>query len=398
MVMTRGPISTCCNLICLCDSWPEVVWLTQLDAVGWRNHHNTHVVFDPGVTTFIGSNGQGKTNIVEAIRYLATLSSHRVTGTAALIGDNLDQATIHASVRHHDRSVDVGMTLKRKGSSEAVINGNKAKVSDIPAWVSMVMFAPEDTAIIRGEPSGRRVFMDELVLSGSPRMAGVYQDFEKVLRQRNTLLKSLRNTRNASSLSTLDVWDERFADLGAEIMVARASYLAAIAPGVTEQYQLLASGDTVTFTYVTSAGYKESPDETLSLDHAKGLLSSALRAKRLDEMERGMTLVGPHRDDVEIFISSRPARTHASQGETWSLALALRLATAQWLRHERSSGDPIIILDDVFSELDAKRRTQLVGLVHDYEQLLITSAVEEDIPGGLAGSIRDVKEGVVTKR
>jgi len=366
------------------------VWLTQLDAVGWRNHRNTQINFNQGITTLVGPNGQGKTNIVEAIRYLATLGSHRVSGTSALIGDGLDQATVHATVRHNDRSVDIGVTLKRKGASDAVINGVKARVSDIPSWVSMVMFAPEDIAIIRGEPGVRRQFMDDLVMSGSPRMAGVYQDFEKVLKQRNTLLKSLRAIRNQASLSTLDVWDERLAGLGAEIIVARRHYLAEIAAGVTEQYQLLAGGDEVSLNYVASA-----PDTS---EIVRDSLAEALVHKRPDDIERGMTLVGPHRDDLDIFISGRPGRTHASQGETWSLALSLRLATAQWLRGELASGDPIIILDDVFSELDAKRRKQLVGLVRQYEQLLITSAVEEDIPEGLAGAVCDVREGVVTPR
>jgi len=366
------------------------VWLTQLDAVGWRNHFNTQVAFAEGITTLVGPNGQGKTNIVEAIRYLATLGSHRVSGTTALIGDTLNQATLHATVRHHDRSVDVGVTLKRKGAAEAVINGTKARVSEIPAWVSMVMFAPEDIAIIRGEPGVRRQFMDDLVMSGSPRMASVYQDFDKVLKQRNTLLKSLRVVKNPSSLSTLDVWDERIADLGAEIVVARNHYLNEILAGVTEQYQHLAGGDTVSLQYVFSASGES--------DNVRGNLAASMAAKRQDEIERGMTLVGPHRDDVDIFISGRLGRTHASQGETWSLALSLRLATAQWLRQELSSGDPIIILDDVFSELDTTRRSHLVGLVKDYQQLIITSAVEEDIPSSLSGAVFDVKEGVVSSR
>lgn len=374
------------------------MWLTQLDAVGWRNHQNTRVSFEPGVTTFIGSNGQGKTNIVEAVRYLATLSSHRVSGTSALIGDEADRATLHATVRHNDRSVEMGVTLKRKGAIEALINGNKAKVSDIPAWVSMVMFAPEDTAVVRGEPAVRRLLMDDLVLGASPRMALVYQDFDKVLKQRNSLLKSLRHSSNQAALSTLDIWDERLVSLGAEIIAARSASLVAIAPGVTDQYQLLAGGDTVTFRYVGSSGFSSAGIDAVDVQEVEQSLVEGIRARRSDEIERGMTLIGPHRDDLEIFISHRLARTHASQGETWSVALALRLATANWLRHERSSGDPIIILDDVFSELDRKRRTQLVTLVKDYEQLLITSAVEEDIPEGLSGAMCDVNQGVVTRR
>ena len=372
------------------------MWLTHLDLTQWRNHPETHLVFDKGVSTFVGPNGQGKTNIVEAIRYLATLSSHRSGGTQALIGDGHDTATVHANLQHDDRSVSVGLTLKRKGSSEALVSGNKAKASEIPAWVSMVMFAPEDIAIVRGEPSTRRQFMDDLVVSGAPRMAGTLQDFEKVLKQRNTLLKSLKHTKGNSSLGTLEVWDEKFADLGAQIILARQAYLQHIAPLVTLQYQALASGDDVSLRYLPSAGAPEAG----SVDHVtlSAQLLESIQTKRLEEIDRGMTLVGPHRDDLELFISGRLARTHASQGETWSLALAVRLATALWLRRELASGDPIIILDDVFSELDSSRRRKLVGLVEDYEQLLVTSAVEEDLPVEFGGQVFDVAAGVVTPR
>jgi DNA replication and repair protein RecF len=374
------------------------VWLTALNATGWRNHKDTHLSFTPGVTTFIGPNGQGKTNIVEAIRYLATLGSHRVSATAPLINDESDTATIQATLQHGDRSVDVGVTLKRKGASDAVINGNKAKVSEIPSWVSMVMFAPEDSAIVRGDPGTRRSFMDELVVAGSPRMAGTYQDFDKVLRQRNTLLKSLRHNRSGADLGTLSVWDERFAHLSAQVVVARNEHLAVISDEVTRQYQELAGGDDVTMNYIFSGGVNKTQSPVATVEDLRETLLDSLGARRSDEIERGMTLVGPHRDDVELLISQRPARTHASQGETWSLALALRLATALWLRSELSSGDPIIILDDVFAELDATRRAKLVGLVRDYEQLLITSAVEEDLPAALSGVVLDVSEGVVTPR
>jgi len=373
------------------------VWLTQLDLTQWRNHQDTHIGLTQGVTTFVGPNGQGKTNIVEAIRYLATLSSHRVSGSQALIGDGYDHATVHASLQHADRTVTTGITLKRKGASEAVINGNRVKVSEIPVWVSVVMFSPEDSAIIRGEPGTRRQFMDDLVVSGAPRMASTYQEFEKVLKQRNTLLKSLRAVRAQSSLSTLDVWDEKLAHLSAQIMIARAHHLTHISSLVTQQYQELAGGDEVIMRYQSSAGLASPPtsDETAAL--ASELLQ-ALTTKRLEEIDRGMSMVGPHRDDLDLFISGRLARTHASQGETWSLALALRLATALWLRTQRASGDPIMILDDVFSELDASRRRKLVGLVTSYEQLLVTSAVEEDLPREFDGVVFDVATGSVAPR
>ncbi len=372
------------------------MWLTHLALTQWRNHLQTHLVFDKGVSTFVGANGQGKTNVVEAVGYLATLSSHRSGGTQALIGDGHAHATLHATLQHDDRSVNVGLTLKRKGAAEALVNGNKAKVSEIPAWVSMVMFAPEDIAIVRGEPSTRRQFMDDLVVSGAPRLAGTLQDFEKVLKQRNTLLKSLKHTKGSSSLGTLEVWDEKFADLGAHIILARQTYLQHIAPLVTLQYQALATGDDVVLRYVPSSGAPE--DGPTDHPGLAAELLAGIQTKRSEEIDRGMTLLGPHRDDLELFISGRLARTHASQGETWSLALAVRLATALWLRRELASGDPIIILDDVFSELDASRRRKLVGLVEDYEQLLVTSAVEEDLPMEFGGRVFDVAAGAVTPR
>jgi len=374
------------------------VWLTELDITGWRNHRKTDLVFEKGVTTFIGSNGQGKTNIVEAIKYLATLGSHRVSATAPLIHDQHEEATIHARLQHGTRSVEVGITLKRKGSSLAVLNGNKARISDVPAWVSMVMFAPEDSAIVRGEPGTRRSFMDELVVSGSPAMAATYQDFDKVLKQRNTLLKNLRSHRSETNLNTLEVWDERLADLGATIMLSRQRYVGFIKPFVTAQYHELAGGDDVEMTYMPVGKIPLDALDAQDFSHTREKILGSLRDRRADEIERGMTLIGPHRDDVDLFISGRLARTHASQGETWSFALALRLATALWLRQELSSGDPIIILDDVFSELDATRRQKLVGLVQDYEQLLITGAVEEDLPKALMGEVFDVSQGVVSSR
>jgi DNA replication and repair protein RecF len=372
------------------------VWIQELNLSGWRNHVNTKIEFDEGTTTFIGPNGQGKTNIVEAIRYLATLGSHRVTGSTALINDDAGAATIHAQLRHQERTVSIGITVKRKGATEAVLNGNKAKPTELPHWVSMVMFAPEDSAIVRGEPGFRRTFMDELVTSASPMMAGTYQDFDRVLRQRNTLLKSLRPGSRPDQLGTLDVWDENFAKLSAHIIQSRTKYLAAILPSVNLHYATLAGGDQVEALYVSSA----TPADQDHRDEAtlSEKILQKLGEKRSEEIDRGITLVGPQRDDLVFTISGKPARTHASQGETWSLALSLRLATAAWLRQELSSGDPIIILDDVFAELDATRRRMLVSLVSDYSQILVTSAVEEDLPEGLSGNVLDVHDGVVTPR
>ena len=370
------------------------MWIQQLDLTQWRNHENTRLLCEPGVTVLLGPNGQGKTNIVEALGYLATLSSHRVASHGPLIRDDQENATIYAQLHHGERGVTAGVTLKRHGTNEATLNGNKVKLSEIPRWVSSVMFAPEDSAIVRGEPTFRRVFMDNVVISGSPSMAAVFSDFDRLLKQRNSLLKSLRASSRPSDLSTLDAWTESFAQASATIVSDRIRHLADISPRVAEHYDILAGGAVIKATY-SPKGYSA---VGLSTEELAASLFEALHSVRREELERGMTLIGPHRDDLELMIDGKPARTHASQGETWSLALALRLGTAEWIRENRASGDPIMVLDDVFAELDAERRKKLVSAVTTYEQILITSAVEADLPEGLDGRRYDVRAGVVTPR
>lgn len=373
------------------------MWVEKLEITGWRNHAHSSVIFTEGTTILVGPNGQGKTNIVEALVYLATLGSHRVSGTQPLINDHEQSSTVYAELRHDQRSVSVGLTLKRKGSTEAQLNGVKSKASDIPHWVSVVMFAPEDTAIVRGEPSDRRAFMDQLVVSASPSLSAVYQDFERVLKQRNTLLKSLKATRSYDS-STLSVWNDKFVELASQIIVARQRYLREVMPLATENYRTLAGNDVLGFAYVSSIALPSNEADLADIATVRPLLAEALEQKAHEEIDRGISLVGPHRDDVDFTISGKLGRTHASQGETWSLALSLRLGTAQWLRNERASGDPIIVLDDVFSELDRSRRERLVHLVADYSQIIVTAAVEEDLPAELTGAIFDVRSGEVSSR
>jgi DNA replication and repair protein RecF len=370
------------------------VWISQLDLTQWRNHEATRVVCEPGVTVLLGPNGQGKTNVVEALGYLATLSSHRVASNAPLIRDDHKSATVFAHFHHGDREVNAGITVKRQGGNEATLNGNKTKVSEIPRWVSTVMFAPEDSAIVRGEPSFRRHFMDQLVIGGSPSMASIFSDFERLVKQRNSLLKSLRSATRGADLSTLDAWTERFAEAAAAIIFDRVRYLREITPLVAREYENLAGGEEVVATY-TPKGYQIEDQSKHAMAES---ITDALASVRAEEIERGMTLVGPHRDDMDLTIEGKPSRTHASQGETWSLALALRLGMASWIRSARSSGDPIMILDDVFAELDARRREKLVHAITDYEQLIITSAVEDDLPRGLEGTRLDVRNGVVSPR
>lgn len=373
------------------------MWVEKLELTGWRNHAHSTVNFSPGTTVLVGPNGQGKTNVVEALVYLSTLGSHRVSSTQPLINDGESSATIYADLRHDQRSVAVGLTLKRKGSTEAVVNGVRAKASDIPHWMSVVMFAPEDTAIVRGEPADRRVFMDQLVVSASPSMSAVYQDFDRVVKQRNSLLKSLKLAASRDT-STLSVWNDKFVDIATQIIVARHRYLREVMPLATHNYGLLAANDVLDFRYVPSATPSVADTDLGDPGIVHELLTQGIVDKAREEIERGVSLVGPHRDDVDFTISGKLGRTHASQGETWSLALSLRLGTAQWLRQERSSGDPIIVLDDVFSELDKSRRERLVGLVGDYSQIIVTAAVEEDLPSELGGALVDVRAGVITPR
>ena len=371
------------------------MWTSQLDLVGWRNHERSSLNFDQGVNVLIGPNGQGKTNVVEAVRYLAHLSSHRVSGSGSLIGDDAAQATIYGTFAHGTRDVSVGITLKRNGTNEATVSGNPAKLSEVPRWVSAVMFAPEDSSLVRGEPGFRRQFLDDLVVAMSPAMAGTYADFEKVLRQRNSLLKSLRNAPRSADTSTLEVWNSSFIALGAEIIHHRIDSWKKVAPFVSHAYQNLAAGQTITAQYESKGFGLEDEATRTEIEDA---FAAAVQDVARTERERGLTLVGPQRDDIGLLIDNRPGRTHASQGETWSLALSLRLGVAAWLRQERPSGDPIIILDDVFAELDAQRRSRLVSVISDYEQLLVTSAVEEDLPEGLHGKSFDVTRGQVFAR
>lgn len=373
------------------------MWVEKLDLVQWRNHLDSHIALDPGVTIFVGPNGQGKTNIVEALRYCSSLSSHRVSGTTALIHDGSDTATIHAVLRHEARSAEIAIALKRKGTSEAFVNGAKAKLAEIPSWVSVVLFAPEDAAIIRGEPSFRRQFMDDLVMATRPQMAAKILEFERILRQRNSALKMLRASPGRSR-DTVEMWNESFVNVANDITTARVAQLLDIKDHVASAYAQLAGGDAVEMKYASSVGVSEEDLQSYSAEEMKAHMMATLDSQFASELERGMSLVGPHRDDLELLINSKPARTHASQGETWSLALALRLATAETVRASSSSGDPIVVLDDVFAELDAKRRETLVSLIRDFEQILITSAVEEDLPQGLTGTKWDVREGVVRQR
>jgi len=372
----------------------------QLALTDFRNYREADVALEPGPNLFVGSNGQGKTNLVEALGYLSTLASHRVSTDQALIRRDRPSAVIRARLQHDGREKLVEVELNRVGANRAQVNRSVVKTRELPRYFSSVLFAPEDLALVRGDPSGRRRFLDQLLVLRTPRMSGVLADYERVLKQRNSLLKSARATgAKAASLTTLDIWDERLVALGAEIIAARSRLVAELAPHVRSGYAAVAGADhgpalTPSLSVLGAdpdddeqegAGASDvmTADERGTPGAVATRFAAALQHLRRRELDRGITLAGPHRDDVVFELNGLPAKGYASHGESWSFALALKLASAEILRRESASGDPVLILDDVFAELDESRRIRLAEAVAGYEQVLITAAVYGDVPGDL---------------
>ncbi|WP_267423278.1 MULTISPECIES: DNA replication/repair protein RecF [unclassified Curtobacterium] len=381
----------------------------HLQLTDFRNYRQAEVDFARGPNLFVGRNGQGKTNLVESIAYLSTLGSHRVPTDAALVRQGCDAAIVRARLAHEDRSILAEVQINRSGSNRAQVNRSAIKPRELPRYCTSVLFAPEDLALVRGEPSGRRRMLDELLVQIAPRMQGVIADYDRTLRQRNTLLKSARNSgAKAGSLSTLEVWDERLVAFGSEIIAARDHLTRRLAPFVAESYAMVAGERheaSITGVLSVRGGDPEdasaadpvlgTPDEPVTVPAAAEAFRQALERRRRDELDRGLTLAGPHRDDVLFTLNGLPARGYASHGESWSFALAIQLASASILRAESSLGDPIIILDDVFAELDESRRERLGSAVADYEQVLITAAVFGDVPGQLAAHTVRIEAGTI---
>jgi len=361
--------------------------ILRLNLTDWRNYETAELVFAPGANVLAGSNGQGKTNLVEAIGFLTTLGSHRVSGDAALVRAGQDSAVIRATVVASDREVLAEVLVNRVGANRAQLNRSAVRPREITRNVSSVLFAPEDLAIVRGEPSARRRFVDELLVQRTPRLAGVVGDYEKALRQRNGLLRGSRGMVDTESLA---VWDERLVTTGSELLDARTALLADLEPIVAEQYAVVAGADQ----RVTLEAQRTIDEETEEAPTVERFTAALARVRRR-EIERGITLIGPHRDDVLLTINALPARGYASHGESWSLALALRLGAVELLRHALDTGDPIVILDDVFAELDERRRVRLADRVSRYEQVIVTAAVEADIPPALAGHVTRIRAGHV---
>jgi DNA replication and repair protein RecF len=367
--------------------------LERLEVVEFRNHDGAAVEFPAGVSVLVGPNGVGKTNLLEAIGYLATLGSHRVGQDAALIRAGAASAVIRAAVQRAGRRLLVDVELRPGSGVRGRVNGAPVpRARDLLGVVRATVFAPEDLGLVRGDPEERRRFLDTLATQRLPRYHGSRQDYDRVLRQRNTLLRSAAGRLPASALATLEVWDEKLAMAGAEIWSERLRLVAALTPRVELAYQRVAGrDDLVEIAYVSSVA------GTVGLDPDPAKLAQALRerlvADRSREVERGITLSGPHRDDLALGLRDLPARTHASHGEAWSLALALRLGS-HWLLAEEGE-EPVLLMDDVFAELDRQRRDRVAEAALAAEQTIVTAAVPEELPGELKAAVFHVEPGSV---
>ncbi|QUR65674.1 DNA replication/repair protein RecF [Mycobacterium spongiae] len=360
------------------------MYVRQLGLRDFRSWSNADLELFPGRTVFVGPNGFGKTNIVEALWYSTTLSSHRVGSDLPLIRSGADRAVVSTIVVSEGRECAVDLEIAAGRANKARLNRSPVRSPrEVVGVLRAVLFAPEDLALVRGDPADRRRYLDELATVRRPAMAAVRADYDKVLRQRTALLKSMSGGRyrtDHAGLDTLDVWDSRLAEHGAELMAARINLVNQLAPEVQKAYQLLAPESRL-----ASINYRTSMDRTGSgesvvADHQNleaGLLA-ALAARRESELERGVCLVGPHRDDLELRLGEQLAKGFVSHGESWSLAVALRLAAYELLRAD--GGEPVLLLDDVFAELDATRRRALAAVAESAEQVLVTAAVSDDIP------------------
>ncbi len=373
--------------------------VTRLSLIDFRSYAELDLTINPGVTSLVGPNGAGKTNIVEAIRYLSTLGSHRVGTDAPLIRASATAAVVRGKIERASRAMVLEATIAPGRAKAYRINGGPAKARDVVGVLRTVIFSPEDLDIIKGDPSGRRRFLDEVCVALSPKLAGDLTDYERVVRQRTALLKSARG--RGTPPATLEVWDERQATLGARILRARLDAVTALAPYVSLAYADLAVGGRCVLGYECATLGEGDLIPEAEVDLA-GRMLDAIGRVRTKEMERGICLVGPHRDDLSITLGGMPARGYASHGEAWSAALALRLGTYDLLTSSAGpdsgeDGEPVLILDDVFAELDGARRSALATRMAPAQQVLVTAAVAADVPESLVGDRVNLFEGRVSR-
>lgn len=366
------------------------MFVSRLELRDFRSWPHLGLDLQPGVTVFVGRNGFGKTNIVEAIGYVAHLGSHRVNHDGPLVRVGADNARVSTTVVNQGRELTAHILIKAHAANLAQINRTRLKSQrELLGVLHSVLFSPEDLALVRGEPAERRRYLDDVIAARTPRLAGVKAEYDRVLRQRNALLRSSSaamrrgydDPEGASALSTLDVWDSQLASLGAKVTHARLQLIDALHSPLSEAYASIAPESRP-----AHLRYSSKIGEDFQVSDSEEVIEAALLTHmgtmRSKEIDRGTSLVGPHRHDIELFLGDQPAKGFASHGETWSYALSLRLAEFELLR-EAAGSDPVLILDDVFAELDAKRREKLVNVAAEAEQVLITAAVGDDLPPNL---------------
>ena len=359
--------------------------INKLELTNFRSYPSLNLELDPGVTTFIGDNGSGKTNIAEALIYLAFLTSHRVSNNVPLITLGAQQGIIRAEIERDNRVLQIDLEINTTKTNRAQLNGNPTRSQrEILGACQVVYFSPEDLDLVRGEPGTRRDFLDRLLITRAPRLAGVITDYERVVKQRNALLKTRAST------SALVPWNEQLIKFGAELTAGRISLVEALNPWVAHNYANLNEVKPASISYKCSTnGVSNNSDKNTKA------LTKRLEEVAYQEIERGVSLIGPHRDDLHLQLGDFPAKGYASHGEAWSMAISLRIGSFNLLKSEGS--EPILILDDVFAELDTSRRVQLMSATQIAEQTIITAAVEDDLPAELLTKKYYVTPGVVRK-
>ena len=359
--------------------------ITNLNLTNYRSYSTLDLTLDPGVSIFVGKNGEGKTNIAEAVLYLTFLSSHRATGNTPLIKLGNQSAYIRAKVKYPEREILVELEINIDKANRAKVNQNQVRSQkEIFGIVQTIYFSPEDLDIVRGDPGERRRFIDQLLTLRSPRIAGVISDYERAVKQRNSLLKT------RASSDALNPWDRQVAELGGEIITLRMLALDELKPIFNQVYKDISDTKPAEIIYKSSI---ENPSLSQSENSEK--IMERLVNNRGAELDRGLTLTGPHRDDLLLILGDHVVKGYASHGESWSIALSLKLATYNLLKSDGLS--PILILDDVFSELDEERRERLAEIAKSAQQTIITVAVENDLPKSITGSKYLVRSGAVSK-
>jgi DNA replication and repair protein RecF len=361
------------------------VRVKKLALTNFRSYKSLELELDPGPTTFIGNNGSGKTNIVESLIYLAYLSSHRISQNLPLLHLGTDQAIIRAEIERDDRTLQVDLEINASKANRARLNQNPTKSQrEILGALQVIYFSPEDLDLVRGEPTHRRDFLDKLLIMRSPRLAGVIYDYDRVVKKHNTTLKT-RSPEN-----TLAPWTEQLINLGAQLSAERIALVEELNPYVAANYANLNEVKPASISY-------KSATDGLTTNTEKNI--QTLTARQLEvarqETERGASLIGPHRDDLHLQLGDFPAKGYASHGESWSMAISLRIGSFNLLKSE--GAEPILILDDIFAELDTTRRAQLTSVTKMAEQTIITAAVESDLPPELLSIKYYVSPGVVSK-